>query len=597
MVVSPGLTAESYAIGQVDSAIKEIESMFCNVSDFTRHDIGTKLDCLLTRAITGYSSLQLQTCPELASKVDHVRALVEEAKILPRRLAEAQRIVNDLLLDCQTWHQSGILSEQERKKPVAWQKVLASLDIEDLKADVLHLSCGEKVLWTTSLLTFTQFFELLPKYHRLLDTLDGILSDLESADLALPSTEFDQLSLDYDQARIRELALESPPQKLRLSSATQLPPVYKGLTSTPPSSPLAGKRTRIEHFKSDDFIVSPEIKQAYSRDSSRNPDSDVDSVIEHDASLPEISSMSAGDNACIRTEDQSVCEDRQARLRLSQDSVRKAHDALTWTTGNPMDDTSIDLSDVSASELGASLPVSLDISHDFLRLPPQTPRKSPRSLSLDQRVDKIVTRFQMKVVRSISAPSSVLDRPLQKTPPTGDTRKSLVPTSPPRKGNREIQSASTTPTSTRSYTETSDQSPATAGWYTITLSATAKKDLYCRIVGSCVMVRVGGGWEELAAFLMNWAVHHTPGGTFSAGAGRREWAEMMFAEANDKLLRSSTTTASPPRSHDEAPDRQGRKGTREGSERRNKQRSRSRGPDTATAKLRKREDGQLAFEA
>ncbi|ORY80475.1 hypothetical protein BCR37DRAFT_70894 [Protomyces lactucae-debilis] len=48
----------------------------------------------------------------------------------------------------------------------------------------------------------------------------------------------------------------------------------------------------------------------------------------------------------------------------------------------------------------------------------------------------------------------------------------------------------------------------THGWYNISKHDGSCKDIYCRIVGSRVMARVGGGWQDLASFLAHWSSNH-----------------------------------------------------------------------------------------
>ena len=58
-----------------------------------------------------------------------------------------------------------------------------------------------------------------------------------------------------------------------------------------------------------------------------------------------------------------------------------------------------------------------------------------------------------------------------------------------------------------------DDSPsqdAAGAWFSITLWDGSRKDIFCRVVGRQVMVRVGGGYQELTAYLRAWSSHHSP---------------------------------------------------------------------------------------
>ncbi|BFZ58323.1 hypothetical protein PYCC9005_005385 [Savitreella phatthalungensis] len=72
-----------------------------------------------------------------------------------------------------------------------------------------------------------------------------------------------------------------------------------------------------------------------------------------------------------------------------------------------------------------------------------------------------------------------------------------------------------------SHIETPTQSARQAeevapGWYSLKLWDGTAKNVYCRVVGATVMVRVGGGYQELKSFLQTWSAHHAPV-TYPAG--------------------------------------------------------------------------------
>lgn len=79
-------------------------------------------------------------------------------------------------------------------------------------------------------------------------------------------------------------------------------------------------------------------------------------------------------------------------------------------------------------------------------------------------------------------------------------------------------------------------------WFSITLWDGATKDLFCRVVGRQVMVRVGGGYEELSSYLRTWCQHHSPVSRGRA-AGARRHDVTSFAVAEDGADRARFSEA------------------------------------------------------
>jgi hypothetical protein len=60
-----------------------------------------------------------------------------------------------------------------------------------------------------------------------------------------------------------------------------------------------------------------------------------------------------------------------------------------------------------------------------------------------------------------------------------------------------------------SSTVSATKADSTQAWFTVIRHDGMQKDVYCRIVGSRVVARVGGGWQDLNAFLAHWTSTHT----------------------------------------------------------------------------------------
>lgn len=570
-------------------AIKSIESVLSSSLTFTHESP----EChLATKTLEEAGS---STCQDIEGKIDHVIALVEESKKLPLRLARAQQTLSTLSKCLSAFHRKDILTGKERQNlSKCWRGELGELQMADLVEDVLKLSRGDQVLWSTSLLAFEQLFELLPQYHRILDDLQELEQVVDEHAVSAVS-----IMTDEETSTPGFSVSEAPLYKLTMTNATLLSPIYKGQENGrngSVSSLCPSQTSPSAQIDSDDIFSTPIYSPKYLLTTTKHHYHGLESDGELDTSLPEINFTSVSEIPDFDSEEKSVPRKRLASHSMTDGVQNTQRIPLSSTNDSPSCDTSLDLSllsDLSVTDSQQD-PV-INNSYDFLRLPPQTPPRKSKSLSLNQRVGKIVHSYKMQVSKSTGSTSS-----------TSATRRSSPPQPKLRARASDISlrsnSSSLTNSPSRSNNNNSnavsDTNGDNAGWFTIRLSARTTKDLYCRIVGTCVMVRVGGGWEELASFLMNWAMHHTGGGGSTedeigdsserslSERDRREWAEMTFVEASDQLLGPML-----------GPDDLEMKGREDMKESRNSSRGRVASFGTTSAKMRKNSDGRTVFEA
>lgn len=583
----------SPAKADVRHYISEIKTVLCDAQKFTSSTPQARLEPLLKHAIEALTGLALQKGCELEEELDQLSSLVTASRDLPVRLARAHETLETLRCELDCCRQSQDNSELSRDDQVAnWYATLDSIEIEDLKSDVLRLIYTDQRRSTISLLAYAQLFDLLPRYHRIRDRLDEHVADTAETEISTTST-------DGDFSKIRELASESPPRKLLMTRATLLPPIYKGrvTTSSTTTTTLSSTELTTQGCESDDVFAAPALEENISKvpsiELSRSRNGDHDADPSRDVSMAETSfasTLNTTDDDLQKPWGHSNCDEAQLRKRQSK---------AKWTTSSPMNDTSLDFSvssDFSLTESvsSSSIPTRSGKSYDFLRLPPpKTPSQKPHSkaLSLDQRVGKIVSKLKMQL--STTNPMHQPNRPAGlklHSSSYGELRpRSTSPTHTPRVHT----SQSATPPPPIPPSPSSSPSPCSmaevpeAGWFTVISSSTAKKEIYCRIVGHLVMVRIGGGWQELSSFLIGWAVHHhhTPCRD-ETSQGRRQWAESTFEEASEQLLKCAGAAAG-------GGDREGRKRSRTRGDR---TRSRSSGGVIATARIRKDEEGRLVLQ-
>lgn len=202
-------------------------------------------------------------------------------------------------------------------------------------------------------------------------------------------------------------------------------------------------------------------------------------------------------------------ESRLSNESLTEDSVEETEPRTAALEETPR---SVSLSSIALEQL-RRMSIETDISQldsDLIsqvdQSCPTTPvSTSPERAISSKRLPPVILNLDQRINRIVSAK---LNTSLAKITRNGKESKVLRPDTGFRSASSPSRSPSPSLHDEKKSVDANDE--LKAGWYTITTTNDEELSLYCRVVGNLVMVRVGGGWEELGSFLMKWSSHRTP---------------------------------------------------------------------------------------